>query len=384
MRNRLRWSYALFMLLLAALACNFPGAVTPTPFFGPDMVLTSAAQTIAAELTLAPTGPGFTPGSTTTLPAGATGTPPAGSTSTPPPAATHTPGPCDRADFVADVTVPDGTVFDPGEQFVKTWRLKNTGACTWNPNYSVVFDDGDSLGAPASAPITSGEVESGQEVDVSLSMTAPDENGEYQGYWKLRNQAGQVFGLGQQGDKQFWVKIEVGEGDGEQAASGTYDFIAQASSAGWVGSGGGRDVKLEFGGEDDDPDGVARLKSGITLENGTSAGQTLVTGPLQADDGKITGTFSEFTVQEDNRFTSKLGFLEGCGEAHAVFQLWVEQGDNLELLEEWDKDCDGSLIFADLDLSDWDGETVRFVLVVAADGSPTGDLAIWGSTQIVD
>jgi hypothetical protein len=50
-------------------------------------------------------------------------------TSTPPP--TLTPVPCDRAAFVADVTVPDGTNFAPGTTFVKTWRLKNNGSCTW-------------------------------------------------------------------------------------------------------------------------------------------------------------------------------------------------------------------------------------------------------------
>jgi hypothetical protein len=379
-RNRHRWFYALFVLLLAALACNFPGAATPTPFLGPDTILTYAAQTIEAELTSAPPGTAITP----SLPAEGTSTLPAEVTSTAQSEATKTPGPCDRADFVADVTVPDGTRFDPNKQFVKTWRLKNTGTCTWNPNYSIVFDEGDSLGATASTPLTNGEVKPGEEVDVSVSMTAPEETGEYEGFWKLRNQAGQIFGLGQKGDKQFWVKIEVSEGNGDGAASGTYDFIAQASSADWIASGGGRDVKLEFGGEDDDPDGVAKLKSGITLENGTSAGQTLVTGPLQADDGRIAGTFPEFTVQKDNRFTSKLGFLEDCGDARVVFQLWVKQGDNLEKIKEWEKDCDGGLIYADVDLSDWDGKTVRFVLVVEADGSPTDDLAIWGSTQIVD
>lgn len=380
MRNPHRWSYAFLVLLLAALACNFPGAATPTPFVGPDTILTYAAQTIEAELTAAPTGPGSTP----SLVAAESATLPAGITPSPQPDATSTPGACDRADFVADVTVPDGTRFDQNERFVKTWRLKNTGTCTWNPNYSIVFDEGDSLGAPASAPVTNGEVEPGEEVDISVSMTAPEETGSYEGYWKLRNQAGQVFGLGQKGDKQFWVKIEVGEGEVGGVSSGNFDFIAQASSAEWIASGGGRDVKLEFGGEVDDPDGVARLMSGISLENGASAGQTLVTGPLQADEGRIAGTFSEFKVQEDNRFTSKLGFLEDCGDAQVVFQLWLKQGDNLELVKEWEKECDGSLIYADVDLSDWDGETVRFVLVVEADGSPDDDLAIWGSAQIED
>lgn len=31
---------------------------------------------------------------------------------------------CDAAEFVADVTIPDGTSFAPGAAMVKTWRLK--------------------------------------------------------------------------------------------------------------------------------------------------------------------------------------------------------------------------------------------------------------------
>ena len=36
----------------------------------------------------------------------------------------------DLAEFVADVTVPDGTDFTPGETFVKTWQLRNAGTST--------------------------------------------------------------------------------------------------------------------------------------------------------------------------------------------------------------------------------------------------------------
>jgi len=44
---------------------------------------------------------------------------------------TVSPAGCDRASFIADVRVPDGTLFTPGAAFSKTWRLKNSGSCTW-------------------------------------------------------------------------------------------------------------------------------------------------------------------------------------------------------------------------------------------------------------
>ena len=47
---------------------------------------------------------------------------------------------CDQAAFIRDVTVPDGSPFAPGETFTKTWRLQNTGTCTWTTsNYTLVY-----------------------------------------------------------------------------------------------------------------------------------------------------------------------------------------------------------------------------------------------------
>lgn len=135
-----------------------------------------------------------------------------------PPAQTDTPVPpsptagvegcVDRAGFVADVTVPDGTPFSPGQAFTKTWRLKNTGTCTWTSSYALVFDHGDQLGGPAAVPL-SGSVAPGATVDLSVNLTAPASVGTYQGFWKLRNNSNVLFGIGGGGTTAFWVKIIV-------------------------------------------------------------------------------------------------------------------------------------------------------------------------------
>jgi hypothetical protein len=391
MRKRLLATLVLGLVSLAA--CNFPSA-EGTAVSGPDLVLTYAARTVEAQLTLAATGvqPPITPGApgitATPPPPGSTAPPPTGGTATAAPTGAPTAGACDRGEFVKDITVPDNTTIEAGTEFTKTWQLRNSGTCTWNANYSIVFDHGEALGGPPSAPLTSGSVPPGETVDVSVVLRAPEAAGTYQGFWKLRNQAGQIFGLGSNGDKDFWVKIEVESpedengDDGSSVETGTYDFIARASSAAWVASGGGSDVTLTFGGADDDANGVAKLKEDITLENGTEAGKTLITHPKHNDDGKISGTFSEFTVQAGNRFKAKLGFLEDCGAGQVVFQLWYKEGSNLTLIKEWEKPCNGNLIFADEDLSGLSGKKVQFVLVALADGSPQDDLAIWGSARI--
>ncbi|HSK87538.1 MAG TPA: NBR1-Ig-like domain-containing protein, partial [Anaerolineales bacterium] len=114
----------------------------------------------------------------------------------------------DRAQFIADVTVPDGTRYDPGATFKKTWRLKNIGTCTWTTSYSLVFDSGERMGAPASVTFPA-SVGPGQTVDLTVDMTAPNAAGHYIGYWKFKNANGVIFGIGVNANKAWWVEINV-------------------------------------------------------------------------------------------------------------------------------------------------------------------------------
>jgi hypothetical protein len=195
---------SIFSVLVVGLsACNLPSNVTPTQ--GVDVVLTSAAQTVEANMTQAailnpPTVPPTSTANflTTTL---AVSTTSVIATSIPP---TQT---CDVAQFIDDVTVPDGTTLKPNETFTKTWRFKNVGTCSWTPSYAVVFSSGDSMNGPATQALA-GNVNPGQTVDISVELTTPAAAGNYKGFWKLRNAAGVHF-------SQFYVDIKV------QAATAT-------------------------------------------------------------------------------------------------------------------------------------------------------------------
>jgi len=187
----------LFIIAFGISACNLPSNVTPTQ--GADAALTSAAQTVEANMTQGailnpPTiPPTSTPGiATSTLAVATTSVAPTS------PSATQT---CDVAQFIDDVTIPDGTTLEPNETFTKTWRLKNTGTCSWTTAYAVVFSSGDQMTGPATQALT-GNVTPGQTVDISIELTAPASDGDYKGYWKLRNAAGVHF-------SQFYVDIEV-------------------------------------------------------------------------------------------------------------------------------------------------------------------------------
>ena len=113
-------------------------------------------------------------------------------------------GTCDAAQFIADVTIPDGTYIDAGATFVKTWRLKNIGTCTWTTNYSLVFVSGVQMGGQSPTPFPY-NVPPGGMVDLTVTLTAPTAVGTYRGYWELANASGTLFGLGSNHSSPFWV-----------------------------------------------------------------------------------------------------------------------------------------------------------------------------------
>lgn len=193
-------------LVITAVACNFLSRQV-------DMRPTYAAETVQVRLTLGPvdtsTPVSPLPTETPTLPSPMERGPETPTNTPIPPTETNTP--CDRAGFVSDVTVPDGTIFRAGESFTKTWRLKNLGTCTWEPDHELLFKDGDSMGGPASQQLTTGSVAPGQTVDISVNLVAPSTDGTYKGFWWIRADSGVVFGIGASGQSPFFIEIEVGE-----------------------------------------------------------------------------------------------------------------------------------------------------------------------------
>lgn len=107
---------------------------------------------------------------------------------------------CDDAYFVSE-TIPDGSEFLPGTIFKKTWIFRNTGTCTWKPDYRLVFVDGDQMKGPER--ILLGEyVAPGDLVSLELNLMAPEEEGSYFGNWQMRNEIDQRL-------YDIWVDIKV-------------------------------------------------------------------------------------------------------------------------------------------------------------------------------
>jgi hypothetical protein len=204
-----------FVLLIFALLLTACGA-SPTPSEPtPDIaaVRTSAASTVVSQFTL--TAAVFTPVPATATEKQATVSPEATATQTTLPVAqvTNAEGTvvvlCDKYSWdiaTVDVNVPDNTTMSPGQDFVKTWKIKNIGSCTWDAGYKLVFSYGDEELKGEAQPL-SAAIAPQQEVEVSVQFTAPDLPGTYTSYWTLQNARGIAF----QGNdnKVLYVQIVV-------------------------------------------------------------------------------------------------------------------------------------------------------------------------------
>jgi hypothetical protein len=103
---------------------------------------------------------------------------------------------CSNNVFEGDVTIPDGTILKPGEDFTKIWAIRNTGTCAWDEGFVLVFIGGDTAIDPYDYVFkkTGDTVSSGEGVNIGIKLTAPLAEGDYQGHWRMRNDKGYYFG----------------------------------------------------------------------------------------------------------------------------------------------------------------------------------------------
>jgi len=99
---------------------------------------------------------------------------------------------CNRSKFVSE-TIPDYTVFEPGEKFDKTWTIRNAGTCKWTTDYTFRFTQGDRMGGVSSMNIPS-VIEPNETITFKLNLTAPDKPGTYTGRWQIFAGDGEELG----------------------------------------------------------------------------------------------------------------------------------------------------------------------------------------------
>ncbi len=389
---------AILIIGLISMICLFvsyiyPNYMAPNTSPGPGLVDTQVAETVIARLTQtgsSPTPvitdllPSETVTATTTLSPTATNTSPPTATATAipptptplPPTPTPTPIPCNWAKFIDDVTIKDGTVFPPNNQFTKTWRLQNIGLCSWTRDYLLVFDRGERMDGPTAVQI--GEtVNPGESVDLSVQLVSPLDPGTYRGYWKLSTPNGEEFGLGGDADSPFWVEISVIQSD-EYA----YDFGLNYCTARWSSEAG----RLPCPGERGDKDGFVILVNNPVIEIERLENEpALRTVPQQVTDGYLRGVYPQVRIKSGYHFKTVVGCLNDSKKCDLIFRLKYRIGDgDDQLLWEIRQVYDGQLNKVDIDLAPLVDQDVRFILEVHANGSPEGDNGFWLLPRIED
>ena len=353
------------VLLAAQLACNLPSnSATPDPFATLNGLYTASAQTQAVSGSATP----GLPQPTVTL---------AGSPTATNQPVIQSPGPtskCDAALFLADVTYPDGSIVPRNTTFVKVWRIRNAGTCTWSTSYSIVFFGGDGMSGPSAISMP-GSVAPGQYIEIPITLVSPGTDGSYRGYWKIRNASGGLFGIGTQADTAFWVDIRV---TGPSFIA--YNFADNYCQANW--SNGGN--ALPCPGSDGDSSGYVIRLNAPKMENGVTEDEPgLLTVPQDKNNGEISGQFPAYTVQAGDRFRTIVNCQRDATKCNVVFRLDYKNNGVIKTYASWAEVYEGKYYPVDLDLSSLAGETLKFILVVSANGGNNQDYAIWLNPHIV-
>ncbi|MDJ0770843.1 MAG: NBR1-Ig-like domain-containing protein [Ilumatobacter sp.] len=89
----------------------------------------------------------------------------------------------DDIEILENLRTPAAIVVPPGEVFAASWTIENTGTCTWTDRYAWVFTGGDPVIIEDISVID--VVEPGQQFEMTVTLRAPDEVGDYTGQFQL-------------------------------------------------------------------------------------------------------------------------------------------------------------------------------------------------------
>lgn len=392
-----------FSYIFLMVGCSPRPVRPPEPTIDPQSIYTAAAQTMQAQLTLAAgqaavaeltrlaqvltSTPTPVPPTSTPLPSPTFTSSPAPPSSTlpPTPLPTSTPLPptltptlpaaiCDQAQWIGDVTAPDGTSYSPGATFTKIWRVRNLGACTWDASYAFVFVNGTAMTTQTVVPLPY-IVRPGEIVDIAVRMVAPRRQGTYLGNWMLRNGNGGFLGSGGAANQPFYLRILVTE----PVPVAAYDFIAHYCDASWETGAG-----LIACPSPSSRNGSVTVIDSPELENSTLAnGLVLWARPERRVDGWIVGVFPHYIVSSGDHFRAVIGCLRDSPRCDVTVSFGYRNADGSDYaLGSWPEIYDYGLATIDVDLTSYAGRSMQFVLGVTAASYPEQANMVWLSAAI--
>ena len=375
----------LFCLLVSLIffsqSCNgaeipsTPNADDPTSLFSspsPNHLLTvSAYETQIAAITLTA---GVTPIPLSTNTPTATLIPP---TTVPTSTATPLLRNCNWAEFVRDVSIPDGEEIKGGTAFTKTWRFRNIGECAWAMDYNILFVGGESFSSPVRIGMPK-VVEPGETVDISLLLEAPTYPGSYTGYFMFSDGEGDRFGTGVDADQPFWVNIVVRAPD--DVLFNLAEIYCQAR---WKSSVEG---SLPCPGDElSDNTGFAVREANPIREDGAVENEPgLITSPDNSNYGFIYGIYPNMMIQKGDIFKSVIGCSYDSPGCNLTFELRYQiEGGAMRTIKSWTEIYDGIYHSVIVDLSDLAGINVNLILFIENNGSTENNRGMWIAPRIM-
>src|SRR5579884_220467 len=113
------------------------------------------------------------------------------SVGSPPASPTPTPATVTGLRYVADTSLPDGTIVRAGRETTKSWLVFNSGPRSWGAGWTLHHVSGPALGA-ASIPVPS--TRTCRTALITATLRAPARPGTYRSGWRLRDPAGRLTG----------------------------------------------------------------------------------------------------------------------------------------------------------------------------------------------
>lgn len=96
------------------------------------------------------------------------------------------------AQFLEDLTIPDGTVVESGSRLEKRWLVLNNGTCDWGPDYRLVRISEDDFTGPQEFALY--PARAGSTAVLEVSLEAPKKPGTYRSRWQPQAPNGLLFG----------------------------------------------------------------------------------------------------------------------------------------------------------------------------------------------
>ena len=307
-----------------------------------------------------------------------TGTPEATQTPTLQATLAPTTRPADQAKLIKNIVTTNGGYFAPKKLFTKIWIVQNIGTTTWNKDYVLVFVSGTAMTDQVKIPIQS-PVKPGKMLTIELSQTAPSQPGVYQGFWMLRNDSGQVFGIGPEGDQALISRATV-----LNVVKGIpYDFLLSYCDATWWNSEG---ETIPCQGTPNRTNGFVLLDPNPSTEKGLSDLPGLWVHPYLKVEGAISGRYPAYTVQDGDHFRAQAGCINGNTNCNITFKLLYNTGSGPNItLGTWKELYGGGITKINVDLSALAGEQVQFILrAVVSNNSPEDANGVWLIPRIVN